>query len=86
MSGSLTGEPVRLRSASGAVTVVLQISDDVAPGVVSLPHGWGHDRPGTVLGIASAHAGGSINDVTDDGHLDALTGTAAFSGVEVEVD
>jgi anaerobic selenocysteine-containing dehydrogenase len=83
--GLVDGERVRLSSAAGAVTVVLEVSEEVAPGVVSLPHGWGHDRVGAVMEVAAAHAGVSINDVTDDKHLDALTANAAFSGVEVEV-
>ena len=55
------------------------------PGVVSIPHGWGHDRPGLGLQIARAHAGASINDLTDDQRIDTLCGNAAFSGVPVTV-
>ncbi|MDQ6779230.1 MAG: hypothetical protein M3071_24070, partial [Actinomycetota bacterium] len=54
-------------------------------GVVSIPHGWGHDRDGTGWRTAQAHPGVSINDITDDHFLDGLTGTAAFNGVPVEV-
>ena len=53
------------------------------PGVVSLPHGWGHDRDGTRLGVAREHAGVSVNDVTSDLHLDTLSGNAAFNGLAV---
>jgi hypothetical protein len=55
------------------------------PGVVSLPHGWGHSRPGVALSVASARPGASLNDVTDELSVDALAGTAAFSGVAVDV-
>jgi hypothetical protein len=55
------------------------------PGVVSLPHGWGHDRPGIRLSIAAAHAGASMNDVTDEGFIDELSGNSRLSGVPVEV-
>jgi len=55
------------------------------PGVVSLPHGWGHGRPGVRLGVVSQHAGASINDVTDEQFVDQLTGTAALSGQQVTV-
>lgn len=55
------------------------------PGVVCLPHGWGHDRPGARLSVASQHAGASINDVIDDQRIDALTGTAVLNGTPVEV-
>jgi hypothetical protein len=56
------------------------------PGVVSLPHGWGHDREGIRLGVASRHAGVSINDLVDDRLLDTLTGTAVLNGTPVEVE
>jgi hypothetical protein len=55
------------------------------PGVVSLPHGFGHARPGTRLSVANAHAGASINDLTDDARVDLLSGNASFSGVPVRV-
>jgi len=56
------------------------------PGVVSLPHGWGHDRPGTRLAVAGRHPGVSINDVVDDQRIDALTGTAVLNGTPVDVE
>lgn len=55
------------------------------PGVVSLPHGWGHARSGTALSVAARRPGVSLNDVTDELALDALAGTAALSGVDVDV-
>jgi len=55
------------------------------PGVVSLPHGWGHDRDGIRLSVASRHAGVSLNDLVDDQRVDALTGTAVLNGTPVEV-
>jgi anaerobic selenocysteine-containing dehydrogenase len=79
------GSRVRVRSRVGEVQVPLEVSSDVAVGVVSLPHGWGHARQGVELGIARAHAGASINDLTDEHELDALSGNAAFSGVRVHV-
>jgi anaerobic selenocysteine-containing dehydrogenase len=84
--GLETGARVRLRSRVGEVRVPLEVTDDIAPGVVSLPHGFGHDRDGVVLGVARAHAGASINDVTDESRVDALGGTAAFSGTPVTVE
>lgn len=79
------GAMVRLRSRVGEVAVAAEFSTDMMPGVVSLPHGWGHDRPGARLSIASQHAGASINDVIDDQLIDALTGTAVLNGTPVEV-
>jgi anaerobic selenocysteine-containing dehydrogenase len=84
--GVADGATVRLRSRVGAVEVTAEVSDAVMPGVVSLPHGWGHDRPGTRLGVASRHAGVSINDVIDDQRIDTLTGTAVLNGTPVEVE
>ena len=60
-------------------------SDEMMPGVVSLPHGWGHDRAGVQLHVATAHAGASINDLTDDQLTDGISGNAAFSATPVEV-
>jgi anaerobic selenocysteine-containing dehydrogenase len=84
--GLATGARVRLRSRVGEVLVPLEVSDEIAPGVVSLPHGWGHGRAGVELRVAREHAGASINDVTDDARVDALSGTAAFSGTPVVVE
>ena len=58
----------------------------MTPGVVSLPHGWGHAREGVQLAVASAAGGASINDLTDDARIDQLTGNAGFSGVPVHVE
>jgi anaerobic selenocysteine-containing dehydrogenase len=66
--------------------VPIEISEEMMPGVVSIPHGWGHDRLGSQLEVAQQHVGGSINDVTDDLRIDALCGTAAFSGTWVAVE
>ncbi len=77
------GQSVVLHSRTGSVTVPLEVSDEIARGVVSLPHGWGHAQ--SEQRIARERAGASVNDVTDDAFLDALTGTAAFSGVPVTV-
>ena len=80
------GEKVLVRSRVGSITVPVEISDEMMPGVVSIPHGWGHDRPGNQLEIAQQHAGKSINDLTDNHTIDALCGTAAFNGTPVTVD
>jgi anaerobic selenocysteine-containing dehydrogenase len=84
--GVADGATVRLRSRVGEVQVAAELTTDVMPGVVSLPHGWGHDRKGIRLGVASRHAGVSINDVVDDQRIDALTGTAVLNGTPVEVE
>ena len=83
--GLLDGTLARVSSRVGAVEVAIEITPDIQPGVVSLPHGWGHGRPGVRLSIATAHAGVSINDLVDDQRIDALTGTAVLNGTPVEV-
>lgn len=84
--GLRAGDRVRAKTRVGAVEAPIEISDEIAEGVVSLPHGWGHHRAGTQLTIAAAHAGVSINDLTDDQRLDALSGNASFSGVPIELE
>jgi anaerobic selenocysteine-containing dehydrogenase len=80
------GQNVSVRSRVGSVDVPIEISAEIMPGVVSIPHGWGHDRLGVQLEVAQKHAGGSINDVTDELAIDALCGTAAFNGTWVTVE
>ncbi|MAL93469.1 MAG: dehydrogenase [Haliea sp.] len=79
------GQDVRVSSRVGSLTVPAEASEDMMPGVVSLPHGYGHGRRGVQLGIAQQHAGVSCNDLTDDHWLDALSGNAALNGVAVSV-
>jgi anaerobic selenocysteine-containing dehydrogenase len=83
--GLATGRLVTVTSRVGSVTVALDVTTDVMPGVVSLPHGWGHGRPGVRMAVAQAHPGASINDLTDEARVDSLSGNASFSGVQVEV-
>lgn len=80
-----TGDIATVTSPAGSVTVPVVVTDDMRVGVVSLPHGWGHDREGTRLTIASGRAGASVNDVTSDRELDTVTANAAFNGVAVTV-
>ncbi|MDG1481429.1 MAG: molybdopterin oxidoreductase family protein [Myxococcota bacterium] len=83
--GLVSGELARVRSRVGELLAPVVISDEVMPGVVSLPHGWGHGRAGVRMSVASAHAGVSANDLTDELRVDPLCGTAAVNGVPVEV-
>jgi anaerobic selenocysteine-containing dehydrogenase len=80
------GQTVSVRSRVGDVVVPIEISEEMMPGVVSIPHGWGHERLGVQLEVAQQHAGESINDVTDNLTIDALCGTAAFNGTWVAVE
>lgn len=79
------GQRASVRSRVGTIEVPVKVTSDIRPGVVSLPHGWGHDRPGARLSVARAHAGASINDLTDDRLTDHISANAAFSAVPVWV-
>jgi anaerobic selenocysteine-containing dehydrogenase len=83
--GLADGQNVRVRSRVGEITVEVKSSEDMMPGVVSLPHGWGHHRSGTRLGVAADNPGASNNDLTDENYLD-ISGNAALNGVVVEVE
>ena len=79
------GDLVTVQSRTGKIEIVLEISKEIMAGVVSIPHGWGHNRAGIQLSIAQAHAGVSMNDLTDEFLIDELSGNAAVNGVPVEV-
>lgn len=79
------GQQVTVKSRVGAVSVELDITDAVMPGVVSLPHGWGHGRPGTRMRVADETPGVCVNDLTDDQDVDELSGNAVLNGVPVTV-
>ena len=72
--GLKSGENVRVQSRAGAIVLPLTVTDEMMPGVISIPHGWNTEQ-----------GGASLNDVTDDRAIDALCGTAAFNGTEVLV-
>lgn len=79
------GGEALVRSRAGSVTVPVEVTDAVRPGVVSIPHGWGHSSNGTRTEVANAHAGVNSNVLADDLFVDALTGTAALNGIPVTV-
>jgi anaerobic selenocysteine-containing dehydrogenase len=81
----LPGQKVVVRSRVGSIVLPVEVSEEIMPGVVSIPHGWGHDRDGNQQAVARQHAGASINDLTDEQNIDALCGTAAFNGTAVTV-
>ncbi|MFJ5556456.1 molybdopterin oxidoreductase family protein [Streptomyces sp. NPDC093250] len=83
--GIRDGQPVRVKGAGGEVTAPAEVTDAVRPGVVSLPHGWGHDRPGTRTRHAAADPGANVNQLLDGSLLDPLSGNAVLNGVPVEV-
>jgi anaerobic selenocysteine-containing dehydrogenase len=83
--GIVNLEKVQIESRVGKVEIAVEITDEIMPNVVSIPHGFGHARKGVQLDVAVAHAGVSLNDLTDDLLIDELTGNSAFSGVPVRI-
>ncbi|RHW26310.1 molybdopterin oxidoreductase family protein [Nocardioides immobilis] len=81
--GLVDGARCEISSDAGAVEATVEVSDEIRRGVVSLPHGWGHEGPGLQLSVAEQHPGANLNALTGPGGLDVPSGTAAFSGVPV---
>ena len=77
---------MKVTSRVGSVIVAAEITDELMAGVVSIPHGFGHGRKGVKQKIAQAHAGISLNDLTDDALIDQLSGNAAVNGVPVQLE
>ncbi|MCF1488739.1 molybdopterin oxidoreductase family protein [Pseudomonas sp. AA27] len=80
------GQMVRVRSRTGVIEVAVQASEEMMPGVVSLPHGYGHGRQGARLQVAAVQPGASANDLTDEHLRDGVSGNAALNGVPVQVE
>ncbi len=79
------GEVVHIKSRVGAINIAVSISDEMMPGVISIPHGWGHQMEGVELRVASEHAGINTNILTDELLLDAVSGNAALNGVPISL-
>lgn len=82
LDGSTEAE---VSSEAGKIVLPVEITDTIMPGVVSIPHGWGHHRSDIALQVASAHAGASINDIIRDDQTDELCGTSVLNGQTVSV-
>jgi anaerobic selenocysteine-containing dehydrogenase len=83
--GIAHGDAVNISSVSGRITAKAELTKDMRLGVVSLPHGWGHDHDGMAMAIAEARPGVNINAISDSGRVDLPTYNAAFNGLNVEV-
>jgi anaerobic selenocysteine-containing dehydrogenase len=81
----MDGETATVTSDSGTVEVPTEITDAIMPGVVSIPHGWGHNLPGTRMRIAREHAGVNVNILVDGQKVDPLSGNAVLNGIAVKV-
>ena len=83
--GLSDGGRAKVRSAAGEIEAAIEVTDAIRPGVVSIPHGWGHDKAGTETSIAGGHAGVNVNVLTDPERLDAVSATVALNGIPVEL-
>jgi anaerobic selenocysteine-containing dehydrogenase len=84
-TGVRPGERARITSAAGSIEAPVELSDEMMPGVVSLPHGWGHDREGIRLGVARAHAGVNNNLLAPAALVDIPSGNAILNGIPVTI-
>ncbi len=83
--GITDNQTVKVKSRVGEIELPAEISDEIMPGVISIPHGYGHNKKGTQWSVAEQHAGVSVNDLTDEMDLDELSGNAVLNGVKVVV-
>jgi anaerobic selenocysteine-containing dehydrogenase len=83
--GISSGDVVEVASDAGEIAVLAEVTPDLMPGVVSLPHGFGHGNAAVLLSVAHDRPGASYNDLTDSTRIDELTGNAALCGVPVSV-
>jgi anaerobic selenocysteine-containing dehydrogenase len=83
--GLVDGEDAVVRSRVGEVSLPVEVTDAIMEGVVSIPHGWGHDAPGTRLRVAREHAGANSNVLADEELIDAPSGNAVLNGIPVEL-
>lgn len=80
-----TGDAVHIESDAGAIVVPVEVTDALMPGVISVPHGWGHADPEARLSVAAARPGVNVNRVSDAAAVDVPSGNAAFNGLPVRV-
>jgi anaerobic selenocysteine-containing dehydrogenase len=83
--GLADGAAADVSSRAGKVTVPVEVTDAIRPGVVSIPHGWGHDMPGAELSVARRYAGVNSNILADEELIDPVSGTSVLNGIPVEV-
>jgi anaerobic selenocysteine-containing dehydrogenase len=83
--GIETGDQVTVTSEAGVLTAPAEITDNIRPGVVCLPHGWGHDAQGARLDIARRRPGANINELSPSLMIDAASGNAVLNGIPVRL-
>ena len=80
-----SGDRAQVSSAVGSIEAAVELTDAIMPGVVSIPHGWGHDAPGLRMEVARGHAGVNSNVLSDESRVDAVSGNAVLNGIPVEL-
>jgi len=80
------GDTIAVTSRVGSIQILAELTDEMMPGAISIPHGWGHHREGIQLDIAAAHAGVSINDIIDDELVDELCGVSVINATPVTIE
>jgi anaerobic selenocysteine-containing dehydrogenase len=83
--GVTDGGRAKIASEAGALVVTAELTEAIKPGVVSLPHGWGHDKAGTQLSIANEHPGVNTNELSPGTFVDVPSGNAAVNGIPVTI-
>src|SRR5271169_5084567 len=83
--GLVSGDRARLSTHIGSIEVPIEVSEEMMAGVVSLPHGWGHDMADTRQRVANAHPGANANAIIDELDLDAPSASTILNGVRVKV-
>lgn len=84
-AGIVDGGRARIISRVGSVDAVVEITRDIRPRVVSLPHGWGHGVHGTKMRVALENAGVNSNVLTDQDQMDPLSGNSVLNGIPVKI-
>jgi anaerobic selenocysteine-containing dehydrogenase len=87
VDGAMARSAATVHRGERSITVEVEVQRDMMPGVVSVPHGWGHDLPGSRLQVAAEHRpGANLNALLDESLRDPLSGNAVLSGVAVEME
>lgn len=79
------GQKVIIQSRVNRIEILAEVTDEVGPGTISIPHGWGHRKAGIRLQVAEQHAGVSYNDLADEQHVDRVSGNAALNAIPVKI-
>ncbi|EFG79430.1 molybdopterin dinucleotide binding domain protein [Mycobacterium parascrofulaceum ATCC BAA-614] len=83
--GVADGDVVTVKSAAGEIRVPVEVTDAIRPGVVSMPHGWGHDKPGTRMAVANGSPGVNTNVLSPPTFIDEPSGNGALNGIPVTI-